>query len=102
MIAVEILDERSSFPVNPPEVPVMRPTRVRFTVRRMMVAVAVSAVALGFLVLAHREVNYRICLVEAENYHYRAQEETDPARKAEYARLATEYDRLKRYYRPDR
>jgi type II secretory pathway component PulJ len=80
----------------------MRLTRVRFTVRRMMVAVAISAVVLGCLVLAHREVNYQHSLVEAEYYHYRAEEVTNPALKAEYAELATRYDRLKRYYRPDR
>ena len=76
----------------------MRLTRVRFTVRQMMIAVAISAVALGCLVLAYREANYQICLVEAEYYHYRAKEETNPVLKAEYAERTAEYERLKHYY----
>ena len=80
----------------------MRLTRVRFTVRQMMIAVAILAAALGCLVLPYREFNYQISLVEAEYYHYRAEEETNPALKAEYAELATKYERLKDYYRPGR
>jgi hypothetical protein len=66
--------------------------------RRMMIAVAILAVIFGLLVLAHREAMRQINLVESEHYRHRAQEETDPARKAEYAELAAEFDRLRRYY----
>jgi hypothetical protein len=76
----------------------MRLTHVRFTVRRMMAGVAIFAVVLGLLVLADREANRQINLVESEHWHYRASVEKAPARKAELLKRAETHDRLIRYY----
>jgi hypothetical protein len=72
--------------------------RVRFTVRRMTVAVAISGVVFGLLVLAYREGNRRINLVEAGYCRSRAEEETDPVQKAIWVERAAKLDRIARDY----
>lgn len=70
----------------------------RFRLRSQMMAVAAFGSVFGLLVVVYREANRQINLVEAEYYHFRAEEVKDPAWKAAYARRAEFHDRKVRYY----
>lgn len=71
----------------------VRILRFRFTIRRMMVAVAIAAIIcaatkLGIWV-------YRLPLqIEADHFRRKASEQTDPIQKAVYSKHADYFDRL--------
>jgi hypothetical protein len=80
------------------EVSALSQPQVRWTVKRMMRAVAILAITLAPLVLAYREACYITCSVEFDYCHRRAEEETYPARKALWADRAAYFDGLMCYY----
>jgi hypothetical protein len=71
----------------------MRLTRVRFTVRRLMIAVAFLAVALGGSISAYRWGMREICLVEADYFRDRSARAASPMLRAENNEMVTFYER---------
>ena len=71
---------------------------MRFTVRRLMISVAILAVFLGGSISAHRWIMRGICLTESEYFHGRETRAGSPMLKAENAQQAAYYERLWRSY----
>ena len=76
----------------------MRLPRVRFTVRRLMIAVAILAAFLGGSISAYRWCMREICLTEASYFRDRSARSGNPVFKAENDEMAAHYERLWRSY----